>query len=204
MNEHIRYILNQISTLEDELRAAFIEQEAKMLYRIEGKRVKFERAIKEAHQRLKLGTFRWFLTVPPLNYLTAPIIYGLIIPLVFLDITVTVYQLTCFPIYKISKVRRSQFIVFDHQHLSYLNAIEKFHCLYCSYANGFIAYAGEIIARTEQYFCPIKHASKLLHSHSRYAQFLDYGDATEFQSKLNQFRTELANERKNNIKNTAS
>jgi len=82
MNERIKQILNQISLLEDELRTALLEQEARMRYSIEGKRVKFERAIKEAHQRFKVGIFPWFLTVPPLNFLTAPIIYSLIIPLV--------------------------------------------------------------------------------------------------------------------------
>lgn len=196
MDERIRHILNQISSLEDELRTVLLEQEARMRYRIEGKRVKFERAIKEAHKRFKVGIFPWFLTVPPLNFLTAPIIYGTIIPLVFLDLNVTLYQLICFPIYKIPKAKRSHYIVFDHQQLSYLNAIEKVHCLYCSYASGLIAYAREIIARTEQYFCPIKHASKILNSHTRYAHFLDYGDATEFHTKLNQFRAELADERK--------
>lgn len=194
MQEKIRSILNQITALEDELRTALHEHENRLLYKIEGKRVEFERAIRERHQQLKMGVFRWFLTVRPQNYLTAPIIYGMIVPLVFFDLCITFYQLTCFPIYGIPRVRRSEYIAIDHQHLAYLNIIEKFHCVYCSYASGMIAYAREITARTEQYFCPIKHARKILSEHSRYKHFLDYGDADKLHDRVEEFRSALAGE----------
>jgi len=57
-------------------------------------------------------------------------------------------------------------------------------------------YAREITARTEQYFCPIKHAQKILSTHSRYDHFLDYGDADNLHQKIEKFRTELARENK--------
>jgi hypothetical protein len=57
-----------------------------------------------------------------------------------------------------------------------------------------LAYASEVIARTEQYFCPIKHASKILSAHARYEYFIDYGDADNYHSKLEAYRIELANE----------
>jgi hypothetical protein len=82
----------------------------------------------------------------------------------------------------------------DHQHLAYLNLIEKIDCMYCSYAVGMLGYAREITARTEQYFCPIKHARKILSVHSRYRQFLDYGDADNFHDKVEELRTGLAGE----------
>lgn len=194
MNNKIRQILDQISALEDELQAVISEQKDHFHYKMEGKDVVFEQAIREAHQRVKLGVFRWFLTVRPQNYLTMPVIYGMFIPLVLFDLCVTFYQVTCFPIYRIPKVQRSNYIVIDHQHLSYLNIIEKVHCIFCSYANGLISYAHEITARTEQYFCPIKHAHKILNSHSRYDQFMDYGEEKDFHRKLEEFRTELAKE----------
>ncbi len=195
MNEKIRHILGQITALEDELRESLHEQEHTLFYQIKGKRVEFERAIKDAHIQLRMGVFRWFLSVRPQNYLTAPFIYGMIVPLVMLDLGVTIYQTTCFPIYGIAKARRSDYIVFDHLHLAYLNIFDKAHCLYCSYANGLIAYSLEITARTEQYFCPIKHAHKILGSHSRYARFLDYGEANDFQAKRETLRADLARER---------
>ena len=192
MNEKIRHIIGQITVLEDELRESLHEQERSLLYKISGKRVEFERAASDAHRQLKVGLLRWFLAVRPQNYITAPVIYGMIVPLLILDVCVTFYQMSCFPIYGIAKARRSDYIVFDHRHLAYLNIIEKFHCLFCSYANGLVAYALEITARTEQYFCPIKHAHKILGAHAHYAKFLDYGEAENYDAKREALRAALA------------
>jgi hypothetical protein len=192
MNDRIRHLLTQMAALEGELRTALHEQEASVAYQIKGKRVEFERSIKEAHCRLKMGFFRWLVTNRPQNLITGPIIYGMIVPLVILDLFVSFYQASCFPIYGIAKVRRADFIVFDRQQLAYLNFIEKFHCTYCAYGSGLIAYAFEILAKTEEYFCPIKHARKILGTHSRYARFLDYGEAAEYEARLEEFRVNLA------------
>jgi hypothetical protein len=194
MNDRIRQILNQITSLEDELRSVLLEQERRMRYQIQDKRIEFERSIKAAHQRLKVGLVQWFLSVPPLNFLTAPIIYGMSTPLVFIDVCITVYQATCFPIYGILKVKREDYIVMDHRHLAYLNSFEKAHCMYCAYASGVLAMAVEVTSRTEQYFCPIKHARNILGSTPRYARYLGYGEAEDFHIKLEQFRDELADE----------
>ncbi|WP_235276349.1 hypothetical protein [Methylotenera sp. N17] len=115
----------------------------------------------------------------------------MIIPLVITDIFITFYQLTCFPVYGIKKVKRADYIVFDRQHLNYLNFIEKFHCTYCAYGSGMIAYISEIVARTEQYFCPIKHARKVLGTHARYAHFLAFGSAENYEVKLEAYRVSL-------------
>ena len=109
-----------------------------------------------------------------------------------LDFCVTAYQALCFPVYGIAKARRSDYIALDRGQLEYLNWFEKFHCDYCAYANGLIAYAAEIAARTEQYFCPIKHAHKVLGSHARQARFLAYGAAAGYPAKLEAFRAALA------------
>jgi hypothetical protein len=192
MDRRINQLLTQITALEDELRTALHEQETRVLYKINGKCIEFEATIKQTHRRLKSGFFRWLVTNRPLNLVTGPIIYAMIIPLTVLDLFVSMYQATCFPIYNIVKVRRSNYIVLDRQHLEYLNFIEKFHCSYCAYASGLIAYVDEIVARTEQYFCPIKHARKILGTHARYARFLDYGEAADYQAKLEKFRVTLA------------
>jgi hypothetical protein len=191
MNDRIGSLLNQMAALEEELRLELREHEAGLLFQIKGKRVEFEQSITAAHRRLKTGFFRWLVTYRPQNLITGPIIYGMIVPLLALDFFVTAYQATCFPIYKVAKARRGDYIVFDRQQLEYLNFIEKFHCTYCAYGAGLIAYAGEIVARTEQYFCPIKHARKTLGTHRRYASFLDYGEAEDFEAKLERFRLAL-------------
>lgn len=194
MDDRIQQILNQIAALEDDLRTALNEQQSTMFFQIKGKRVEFEQSIKDTHKRLKTNFFRWLVTYRPQNLITGPIIYSMIIPLLITDFFVTFFQLTCFPIYGIKKVRRSDYIVYDRQQLNYLNFIEKFHCTYCAYGNGMIAYVSEVIARTEQYFCPIKHARKILGTHSRYARFLEYGDAKDYE-KLEEYRQALGKEK---------
>lgn len=192
MNDHIQQLLEQITALEDDLRKALSEQQSSVFFQIKGKRVEFEQSIKQTHRRLKQNFFHWLVTNRPQNLITGPIIYSMIIPLLVTDLFVSFYQMTCFPIYGIKKVRRDDYIIFDRQQLHYLNFIEKFHCTYCAYGSGMISYVSEIIARTEQYFCPIKHARKILGTHKRYAQFLEFGAAENYQAKLEAFRRDLS------------
>lgn len=195
MKDRIRQIVDQIAALEDELNTALQEHSDRLIYQLEGKRVVFEKTVKDAHRRVKMGVLRWIITERPQNFITMPIIYGMSIPMLFLDLFLAFYQWSCFSVYGIRKVKRGDYLVLDHQHLAYLNFFEKGHCMYCSYAVGLMAYATEIIARTEQYFCPIKHAHKIRNAHSRYANFIAYGEAENYHAKLEEFRKELERER---------
>jgi hypothetical protein len=191
MNDNIAKILAQMAALEDELRTAVNEQESKMFFVIKGKRVEFESSVKAAHRKLKKNFFRWLVTNRPQNLITGPIIYSMIFPMMLFDLCVSFYQFACFPIYGITKVKRSDYMVFDRHQLGYLNFIEKFHCTYCEYGNGLMGYMTEILARTEAYFCPIKHAHKLLGTHGHYNRFLAYGDAADYETKLEEYRVAL-------------
>jgi hypothetical protein len=191
MNKNVQDILNQIRELEDELRAAIQEQEARISYRIEGSKVRFDKVVKSAHKRLKTGLFTWLRNSRPQSFLSAPFVYAMILPIGFLDLSLTIYQIVCFRLYDIPRVLRSDFIVIDRHHLAYLNVIEKLNCVYCGYGNGVINYAREIVSRTEQYWCPIKHARKMIDTHPRYETFANYGDATAYPVKLVDSRASL-------------
>ena len=130
----------------------------------------------------------YVLNASLLNILTVPFIWACIVPAFFLDATASVYQWICFKVYKIPQVKRSEYIIIDRHNLSYLNTIEKINCVYCGYFNGLIAYVQEIAARTEQYWCPIKHARKVAAMHSRYHKFLEYGDCKDYQQRLKALR----------------
>ncbi len=104
------------------------------------------------------------------------------------------YQHTCFRLYGIPRVRRRDYVVIDRHQLAYLNVIEKLNCVYCGYANGVMAYVREIAARTEQYWCPIKHASHMLAPHNRVGRFADYGDAEAYRETLARLRREFREE----------
>ena len=124
----------------------------------------------------------------PLIVLSAPVIYSLIVPIALVDLWVMAYQAICFPIYGIPKVRRRDYLIFDRHHLAYLNVIEKVNCAYCSYCNGAIAFVREVASRTEVYWCPIKHARRILGPHPHYRGFADFGDAEGFRAKLDQMK----------------
>ena len=112
-------------------------------------------------------------------------------PLLLLDLFLFCYQHICFPLYGIPKVRRSEYLVFDRTDLPYLNLVEKINCAYCSYGNGLAAYFREVAARTEQYWCPIKHARKILDAHERYPRFFEYGDAESYRKGLERYRNQM-------------
>ena len=135
------------------------------------------------HRLLKASLWSYIRGAPFLVILLAPLIYMCLIPFLLSDLFVTVYQLICFPIFRIPKVRRQDYLIFDRGVLAYLNAIEKVNCVYCSYSNGLLAYITEIAARTEQHFCPIEHASPVVQPHSRYSHFLPYGDGEAFRER---------------------
>ena len=144
----------------------------------------FEQGVERLHSAIRIRLPQYIRDSNPWIMLTAPVIYAMIVPFVMLDLGVTIYQAICFPIYKIPKVRRSDYLVFDRQSLAYLNLIEKINCAYCSYGNGVIAYAREIAGLTEVYWCPIKHARRLLGAHPHYQGFADFGDAEAYRAKI--------------------
>lgn len=195
MSLQVRNLLDRISALEQELAVELHNKDQRLGYRSIGSRVEFSPATCEAHRAQKMSLWRWLAGVPLKSLLALPFIYGMAVALVLLDLSITVYQSVCFPLYGIGKVRRHDYIVLDRHHLHYLNAIEKVHCAYCSYATGLLAYAREIAARTEQYFCPIKHSRHVPGTHARYARFLDYGDPIDFHGRAERLRRELAAER---------
>ncbi|MCC6988154.1 MAG: hypothetical protein IT181_04110 [Acidobacteria bacterium] len=103
----------------------------------------------------------------------------------------SVYQWICFPIYGIAPVRRRSYFALDRHKLRYLNAIEKVNCTFCAYANGLLAYVREVAARTEPYWCPIKHARAVPSPHARYHRFFDFGDAESYHRRLAEPRAHL-------------
>ena len=188
MNDRLDALLEQIRLLEKELIVETKKKEATFCYAIHNKKVQFTEAAKARHERLRLSWHRYLLSSRFLVLLTAPIIWMCLVPVALLDLLGSIYQAICFPIYGIPKVARSDYLAFDRNRLSYLNFIEKLNCDYCAYANGILAYFTEIAARTEQHWCPIKHAECVKCAHSRYRNFFDYGDAETYRAHVEEIR----------------
>ena len=188
-------IITEIQRLERELLEELQQKQEEYYYIIRGKRIEFED--RRYHRRLAKSLARYFADARPLHVLTAPVIYACIFPALFMDLVVTIFQAVCFPAYGIPKVKREHYIVVDRHQLQYLNLMEKMNCVYCGYFTGLVAYVQEIAARTEQYWCPIKHARRLATLHSRYHKFIEYGDGDNYQQALERLRDDYADTQNN-------
>jgi hypothetical protein len=191
MNPKITELVERIRQIEHEIELETKRRRAELQADFEERRVKFEREIIEQQRRFKTGLIHYIVTANWLTIATAPVTYAVLIPMLVFDLFVTSYQWICFPVYGIPPVKRSDYFVYDRSHLAYLNLIEKINCAYCSYGNGLIAYAREIVGRTEKYWCPIKHARKTLQAHPYYAGFVDFGDAQAYKQELENLRSQL-------------
>ena len=138
-----------------------------------------------------LGLWRYLWSGDVASLLTAPLVYSLLVPFALLDAWVMLYQAICFRAWDLRPVRRRDYFAIDRHRLPYLNGIEKINCLFCSYANGLLAYVHEVASRTEQYWCPIKHGRRVRGAHHRYAAFAPYGDARTYRDRLAFYRAAL-------------
>jgi hypothetical protein len=200
MPPYVERIVERLRDAEEDLRHEVEEQQRRWHYQVHRGRVWFDKELRDAHRRLKQSVPAYIREGSLLSLLTAPIIYSLIAPFVLLDLWTTVYQWVCFPIYGVPRVPRGPYYVIDRHKLAYLNGIEKVNCTFCSYANGLLAYIREVAARTELYWCPIKHARPIPTPHQRYHYFLDYGDAKGYRRELPVLRDTLRREMKQHRK----
>jgi hypothetical protein len=181
-----------VEKLEEQIKSEFYEMRQGKIW--------FSEEIKREHRRLKTSLVRYVLQSRIMAILTAPFIYAVIIPFVLLDLFVSVYQAVCFPVYGVPKARRRDYIALDRNRLRYLNALEGINCLYCSYGNGVLAYAVEVAGRTEQHWCPIRHARRVKNTHDRYEHFLPYGDAQAYRQELEKVRCDFKDVKRPNKK----
>jgi hypothetical protein len=184
MATQLDMLMEKLRSVETEIETELAKRREELRFRLENRRIVFEKEVLRIHHEIKTRASRYLIDANPLMILTAPVIYSLIVPIALVDLWVMAYQAICFPVYKIPKVRRRDYLVFDRHHLAYLNIIEKINCAYCSYANGAFAFTREVAARTEVYWCPIKHARRVLGPHPHYQGFADFGDAQGFRAKL--------------------
>lgn len=191
MTQRMQEIARTIVDLQAELDREIEHRRRALGVRVHDRLVEFERGIVIEQRKLRTS-MRAFLARSSFGaVITAPVIYSMLLPLVLLDIWISVYQAICFRAYGIARAERRDYIAFDRGRLAYLNWVEALNCAYCAYANGVIAYAREIGSRTEQYWCPIKHALRISDPHQRYYDFLEFGDAEGYRTRLAAFRALL-------------
>ncbi len=191
MSKPLDQLLEEIHELERSIAQKIQEKKQDLTYEISHGRAIFGEDVRRRHRALANRVWRTIRESSFLTIATAPVIYSLVLPIAMLDLFVSVYQFVCFRVYRMPRVLRSEYVVIDRYQLSYLNVIEKFNCVYCGYSNGVLAYAREIASRTEQYWCPIKHAKRAKGCHSRQCLFCEFGDGEAFHRSYEQLRKQF-------------
>ena len=191
MNDEIDRLFDKVHAVETEIEQRLEAHRAQFRYQVAKGRAVFEAEAERINRQLRTGLFSYLRATPWRHLAVAPVIYGMVIPFALIDLSLSIYQQLCFRAWGIARVARRDYIVLDRHRLSYLNAIEKLNCLYCSYANGVLGYAREIAGRTEHFWCPIRHATQIRGPHARYKAFVDYGDAAGYRARLDELRARL-------------
>lgn len=194
MPEKLRALLQELQDLEEKIQRELRKSEKDISYSIEDHRVRFTREMAALHRTARKSLIGFLSESRILVILTSPVIYALLVPALIMDVFVCTYQSICFPIYGIPKVQRRDYIVLDRHRLAYLNGIEKLNCEYCAYFNGVIAFVREVASRTEQYWCPIRHALAAKGMHRRYSDFVAFGDAEGFRTRFESLRKNVQEE----------
>ncbi len=182
MDKHLSSLLEEIHELERVVAKKIHQTKENLLFEIEHGRAVFRPDVRKHHRTMEKRAWKTLCKASFLKISSAPVVYSLILPISLLDLFILVYQSVCFPIYRIPYVQRSEYVVIDRHLLSYLNVIEKLNCIFCGYSNGVLACAREVASRTEQYWCPIKHAKRAKECHKRQCLFCVFGDAEGFRS----------------------
>lgn len=181
----------RIKSLEKELQMAMEDNARAFQYHWRNGKASFAKEVLDEQRKFKQWLPSYIRHSRFLAFVTSPAIYIGIVPFCLLDLFMAFYQGICFPVYGIPKVRRADYIVFDRGSLKYLNLLERLNCTYCSYTNGLFAWVTEVAARTEQHWCPIKHARRLRAPHSRYSHFFAYGDAQQYCRQIETVRSDF-------------
>lgn len=188
MNTRINELLERIRVAEFELQKEMDATRQNLNYHLVNHRISFEKSVRDHQRRLKVGLLRYVFSANWRHVVIALFIYAVFPAMLLLDLLASVYHAVCFPLLGIPKVKRSDYFAWDRHHLAYLNLLEIINCVYCTYGNGLIGYLREIVARTEQYWCPIKHAQRVQGTHERYRNFVEYGDAEAYRRELKNLR----------------
>jgi hypothetical protein len=173
-------------------------------FKIHAGKLKFNEGVRRAHAAYHKGFWKYLLHSRFLVVASSPVIWICAVPILLTDVAGSLYQAICFPIYGIPKVRRADYLAFDRHKLSYLNWSEKLNCEYCAYVNGILGYFTEIAARTEQHWCPIRHAACAKCLHSRYGKFVEFGDARGYREHVEEIRRDYADIKSSGLASTGT
>ena len=98
-SDSINKIYESIDRLKKELKSEYEELQVKYDFFIKNKKVIFSEKIKEYQKTKRTNLFKYVFTANIRNVLSVPFIYSLIFPALLMDLFLTIYQFTAFPLY---------------------------------------------------------------------------------------------------------
>ena len=144
MQSKINKLLADIEKKKQDLIKEYEKLKKEYGFSLEKGKIIFDEKRKQYNKAFKESVARYIFSAQLRHIISMPFIYLMIVPAIFLDIFLFIYQHICFRLYRIPLVKRKDYIIYDRRYLSYLNWFQKFNCLYCSYVNGLFSYAVEI------------------------------------------------------------
>jgi hypothetical protein len=105
MNDQIPTLLERIQQLERELRAEIKKKETQFGYEVRDRKAHFTAAVAARHRNLARAIGSYVRASILFNVLTAAFVWIVLVPVVMLHVTASVFQSICFPVYGIPKVR---------------------------------------------------------------------------------------------------
>ena len=115
----------------------------------------------------------------PLRIIATITINLMIIPIIFADVSVWIYQEVYFGIMKIPKIPRSSYIKINRHTLPNLTWAQKWSCWYCEYSNSIFAWIKAVGNQTETYSCAIKYT----YTYPGLEYQSEFHDPQEFETK---------------------
>ncbi len=188
MKSKINHLIEEIEKKKNELKIEYHKLMWKYGFSLHKGRIIFNSERIKENRKYRISAWKSFLSLTIRHLIAIPFIYVMFIPALILDAFLFIYQQTAVRLYGIPLVKRSDYIVYERKHLDYLNWIEKFNCLYCSYFNWLMSFAVEVAWRTEKYWCPIKSATRKNWWHNWEKYFADYGDPVWFKEEFNDLK----------------
>lgn len=180
LSKELEEFKNKYELKKEKFTKDYINFKEKYEFKIEWKKVIWNKQRILEQKKYKKSVFDSIFSATIREIISFPFIWMMLFPAFILDIFLFIYQNTAIRLYKIPLAKRSDYIVFDRGQLAYLNWIQKIDCIYCSYFNWLMQYSVEVAWRTEKYWCPIKHATKIKWSHDWEEYFAEYWDSKWF------------------------
>ena len=99
--------MERIRSLEEEMQVEVDKKRDDFRFVIDEKRARFSEEVAALQRGSKIGLWRYITGASLASWLVAPIIYSGFIPFLLLDAFLLVFQGICFPVYGITKAKRS-------------------------------------------------------------------------------------------------